>query len=85
MCSAHGHADGMPALVSPHSGADIMRGAHITAWITPIVTLTTFDQQAHSKAASHALHAHRRMKIRVFSEEAIAYALEEREDDGSAN
>ena len=84
MCSAHDHADGIPRYFR-RKPAQTMRGAHITAWNAPNVTLTNFNQQAHSKAASHALHAHRRMKIRVFSEEAIAYALEEREDDGSAN
>jgi len=40
-----------------------MREAHITAWNAPIVTPTNFDQQADSKAAPHALRAHRTMKI----------------------
>jgi hypothetical protein len=48
---------------SPQSGTDIMREAHTTAWNALIVTPTNFDQQAHSKAAAHALRAHRRMKI----------------------
>jgi len=33
---------------SPRSGTDFMREMHITAWNAPVVTPTSFDQQAHS-------------------------------------